>query len=128
MFVAGQRWTYRTPAGFEASRIVIGAVVAFGIHARVVCAAAAKAPRRLPDGTVDAVNIAFLPFSEAAFQATVLTLDGTDVPPPSFADEMEAWARDPRGLTMFTVPFEGFLDKMIGQQMAEILRPHVAAT
>jgi hypothetical protein len=127
MFAAGQCWTYRAPAGFEASRIVIGAVVSFGSHERVICAAVAGAPRRLPDGSVEAVNIAFLPFSEAAFAATVVEAAGSDMTPPAFADEMEAWARDPRGLVIFTVPFTGYLDKLIGAQMADIVRPHVAA-
>lgn len=122
MFAAGQRWTYRAPAGFEGSRIVIGAVVSFGTNERIVCAAVAGAPRRLPDGAVEAVNIAFLPFTEAAFQATVEVADGTDVPPAAFADEMDAWARDARGLTTFTVSFDGYLDKLIARQMAEIVR------
>lgn len=127
-FAAGQRWTYRAPPGFEASRIVIGAVVSFGAHDRVVCAAVAGAPRRLPDGTMDTVNIAFLPFSQAAFEATILAPDGMDAPPSAFNSEMEHWASDPRGLSTFTVPFDGFLDKLIARQMAEIVGPLVSAT
>lgn len=127
-FAAGQRWAYRAPPGFEASRIVIGAVVSFGVNERVVCAAVAGAARRNPDGTVEAVNIAFLPFSQAAFAATIVALDGMDTPPPAFAAEMEQWASDPRGLSTFTVPFDGYLDKLIARQMAEIVGPHISAT
>ncbi len=127
-FAAGQRWTYRPPPGFEASRIVIGAVVSFGVHDRVVCAAVAGAPRRQSYGSVDTVNIAFLPFSHAAFAATVVAPDGMDVPPAAFAAEMEHWASDPRGLSTFTVPFDGYLDKLIARQMADIVGPGGAAT
>jgi hypothetical protein len=127
-FAVGQRWTYRAPPGFEASRIVIGAVVSFGMNDRVICAAVAGAPRRHPDGALEAVNIAFLPFSQAAFEATIVELDGTDVPPTVFTSEMEQWASDPRGLSTFTVPFDGYLDKLIARQMAEIVGPHVSAT
>ncbi|MEQ1697152.1 MAG: hypothetical protein ABL901_15060 [Hyphomicrobiaceae bacterium] len=122
-FAAGQRWTYRAPPGFEASRIVIGAVVSFGAHDLVVCAAVSGVPRRHPDGRVETVNIAFLPFSQAAFEATILIADGSDVPPPAFASEMEHWASDPRGLSTFTVAFDGYLDKLIARQMAEIVGP-----
>jgi hypothetical protein len=120
-FAAGQRWTYRAPAGFEASRIVIGAVVSCSGDQKVVCAAVAGAPRRLPDGQMEAVVIPFLPFTEAAFAATVTGRDGEDVPPPAFAPALEAWATDARGLSMFTVPFEGNLDVMIARQMAQIV-------
>ncbi len=120
-FSAGQRWTYRAPAGFEASRIVIGAVVSCSGDKKVVCAAVAGAPRRLPDGQFEAVVIPFLPFTEAAFAATVLACDGEDAPPPEFAPALEAWAKDARGLSMFTVPFEGNLDVMIARQMEKIV-------
>ncbi len=127
-FAVGQRWIYRTPPGFEASRIVIGAVVSFGVHDQVVCVAVAGAPRRHGDGTVDTVNIAFLPFSRAAFEATIVAPDGMDFPPPAFAGEMEHWASDPRGLSTFTVPFDGYLDKLIARQMADIVGPQATAT
>ena len=122
MFAAGQRWTYRSPAGFEASRIVIGAVVQFGGHESVVCVALAGAARQQNDGSLQAANIAFLPFSSTAFAQTVVALDGSDVPPAEFAREMEAWASDERGMTLFTVPLDGTVDKLIARQMAEIVQ------
>lgn len=122
-FAAGQRWTYRAPAGFEASRIVIGAVVSFGADQRVVCAAVAGAPQRSGGGRLEAVMIPFLPFADTAFAATVLDYDGQDAPPEAFAPAFDAWARDERGLSMFTVPFEGGLELMIARQMAQIVSP-----
>ena len=119
-FAAGQRWTYRAPAGFETSRIVIGAVVSFGQGERVVCAAVAGAPVKADDGSPQPAVIPFLPFAEQAFAATVVSRDGCDMPPPAFKAEMDAWMADPRGLTIFTVPFEGSLNRLIARQMAQI--------
>lgn len=119
-YAAGQRWTYRAPEGFEASRIVIGAVVSFGEGERVVCAAVAGAPTRGPDGIVQPATIPFLPFSEAAFAATVVGTDGHDVPPPEFQSALQSWMSDPRGLSTFTVAFEGSLSRLIALQMAKI--------
>jgi len=119
-FAAGQRWTYRAPAGFETSRIVIGAVLSFEEGARIVCAAVAGAPVKAGDGADQSAIIPFLPFAEDAFAQTVVARDGDDVPPPSFQAEMEAWLADPRGLTTFTVPFEGSLNLLIARQMEKI--------
>ncbi len=47
--------------------------------------------------------------TDAAFNASVVALAGTaDLPPDSFGDKLEAWRTDPKGLTAFTVPFDGF--------------------
>ena len=119
-FAAGQRWTYRAPPGFEASRIVIGAVVSFGENERVVCAAVAGAPSAGPDGALQPTTIPFLPFSEPAFAATVVSPDGQDTPPAEFQPSLEQWMADPRGLSTFTVPFDGSLNRFIALQMAEI--------
>jgi len=120
-FAAGQRWTYRAPAGFEASRIVIGAVLSFdGSNGRVVCAAVAGAATSSAGGTGESAIIPFLPFEESAFAATVVARDGEDVPPPAFKTEMDAWLADPRGLSIFTVPFEGSLNRLIARQMEKI--------
>lgn len=119
-FAAGQRWTYRAPQGYEASRIVIGAVVSFGEGERVVCAAVAGAPTRLEDGSEVAGMIPFLPFREAAFAETVVSADGEDMPPPDFKTALDAWMADPRGLSTFTVPFEGSLNMLIARQMEKI--------
>ena len=101
--------------------MVIGAIVSFGAGERVVCAAIAAAPRRLPDGIVDRVTIPFLPMSEAAFRASVVSLDGNDGPPAEFREAIQNWSEDPRGLSIFTVPFDGFLDRLIARQMKAII-------
>lgn len=120
-FAAGQRWTYRAPAGFEASRIVIGAILAFADSPSIVCCAVTGAPRRLPDGGVDAVTIPFLPMTEAALRGTIIARDGDSGVDESFTMAFELWRDDERGLSAFSVPFEGFLDRMIALQMAAII-------
>lgn len=119
-FAAGQSWTYRAPQGFETSRLLIGAIASFDGHRTIVCAAVIHAPRRHADGHIEMVTIPFLPMTDAAFQASVVALEGTADLPESFAEKLEEWSNDPKGLTAFTVPFEGFLDQMIARQMAEI--------
>jgi len=126
-FAAGQRWTYRAPQGFESSRIVVGAVVSFAEHEPVVCCSVLGAPRRLPDGSIDVVTIPFLPMTEAAFRATVVGEDGRAEPIGEFEAAFADWRNDPRGLSMFTVQFEGELDRMIALQMAAILGERSAA-
>jgi len=121
MFAAGQRWTYRTPAGFEASRLVIGAIVEFAGHEPVLCCLIEGAPRRRPDGSVDTVTIPFLPMTERAVRDSVVTHEGTSETGAAFAASLAEWQQDPRGMSAFTVPFEGFLDRMIALQMAEIV-------
>jgi hypothetical protein len=118
---AGQSWTYRAPAGFEASRMLIGAIVTFPDSARIVCCMVSGAPRRLPDGTVDTVTIPFLPMTEPAFRASAVAPDGAAAVDEGFVMALEAWQEDVRGLSAFSVPFEGFLDRMIGLQMAAIV-------
>lgn len=120
-FAAGQSWTYRAPQGFEASRIVIGAVVTFSGDQRIICCSVVHAPRRRPDDTVDTVTIPFLPMSEQALAATVVAHDGAAEPAGHFREALDAWAADERGLTSFTVPFEGYLDRLIAKQMAAIV-------
>ena len=120
-FRAGDRWCYRTPAGFEGSRLLIGAVVSFAGTPPIICCAVTDAPRLLPDGSVDAVTIPFLPLSESALRATVTVHDGSGDLPADFAEGFALWSDDERGLAAFTVPFEGRLDLMIARQMAEIV-------
>lgn len=118
---AGQSWTYRAPSGFETSRLLIGAIASFDGEQQIVCASAVHAPRRGPDGHFERVTIPFLPMTEAAFRASIVGRDDTPEPlPEGFAEKLAAWQNDPKGLTTFTVPFEGFLDQMIARQMAEI--------
>lgn len=125
-FAAGQSWTYRAPAGFEGSRLLIGAIASFDGDRNIVCAAVTDAPRRHADGHLEAMTIPFLPMTDAAFNASVVTLAGTADLPASFGEKLEAWRTDPKGLTAFTVPFDGFLDHMIANQMAEIARQSAA--
>ncbi len=122
-FAAGQCWSYRAPEGFEASRIVIGAVASFSAGRCIFCCAVTKAPERQPDGGFARVVIPFLPMSEDALAQTVTTRDEANPVqlPEAFANALATWRDDPRGLTCFTVPFEGHLDRMIAQQMAAII-------
>lgn len=120
-FAAGQSWTYRTPKGFESSRLLIGAIASFDRHRTIICSSVVHAPRRAADGHLEMITISFLPMSEGAFRASVVALDEAEAAlPDCFAPKLEEWSRDPKGLTAFTVPFEGFLDQMIAHQMAEI--------
>ena len=124
---AGQRWTYRTPEGFEASRMLIGAIVAFDGGPSILCCTVTDAGRRRPDGSVEAVTIPFLPMTEDAFRASVVAEDGVGAVDAQFAEAFETWREDQRGLSYFTVPFEGFLDRMIALQMAAIVGSTEAA-
>ncbi len=120
-FAAGQEWSYKAPTGFETSRIVIGAVATCGDGNHIICFSVYKAPRHSPSGDVDVVTIPFVPMSEKAFAETVRELTGEADPPDDFSDALKAWSEDPRGLSIFTVPFEGVIDRMIALQMAAIV-------
>ncbi|MDX2257344.1 MAG: hypothetical protein NW205_00355 [Hyphomicrobiaceae bacterium] len=114
---AGQSWTYDAPAGFETSRIVIGALATCSTGGRIVCFSVSKAPYRWPDGRIETVSIPFVPMSEAAFWRTIRSSIGEGEPDERFAQALSAWADDPRGLAMFTVPYDGLLDDLIARQM-----------
>lgn len=120
-FSAGQCWMYRAPEGFASSRLIVGAVIDLESGGRLICCSVTDAPQRYPDGQVGRVNIPFLPMTEAAFAATVTDLERTAEPPAEFAPSYAAWVGDERGLSYFTVPFEGWLDRLIARQMAEIV-------
>jgi hypothetical protein len=120
-YAAGQRWTYRAPAGYEASRIVIGAIVTIEGHDPVICCMVTEVPQREPDGSVRVVAIPFIPMSRAALEETVTSLDGSQAVTPDFLLSYEAWKADARGLSYFTVPFEGSLNRLIAQQMAALV-------
>ncbi len=119
-FAAGQQWTYRSADGADASRLVIGAVLTFAGAPPVVCCCVWRAPQRQPDGSLAEVTIPFLPMSEAALRASVVSPDGDGEVPEGFLTQFEAWRGEGRGLAHFTVPFDGHLDRMIARQMAEI--------
>lgn len=118
---AGQRWAYRSPEGFEDSRLVIGAIVKFDGRSSIICCSVTGAPYQQPDGQMAAADIPFIAISEPAFLDSVTTEDGVGELAPDFLEALQAWADDPRGITSFTVPFEGFLDRMIALQAAAIL-------
>jgi hypothetical protein len=120
-FVAGQRWTYRPPDGFQASRMVIGAIITFEGHERIICAMVTGAPQLAPDRTIRTVTIPFLPLSETAFAASVVERDGTAPVSEHFRKGYADWKVDQRGLSYFKVPFEGYLDRLIRRQLAEII-------
>jgi hypothetical protein len=120
-FAAGQSWTYRAPQGFESSRLLIGAIASFDRHRTIICTAVVHAPRRHADGHLEMMTISFLPMMEEAFRASVVAMDEVAAEiPDCFAPKLEEWSRDPKGLTAFSVPFEGYLDQMIAHQMAEL--------
>lgn len=120
-FAAGQQWTYNAPAGHEASRIVIGAVATCGDGRNIICFSVSNAPRIGPTGDVEVVTIPFVPMTRDAFEKTVIEQDGEADPPKEFSDALQGWSADARGLSIFTVPFEGYLDRMIALQMAAIV-------
>ena len=120
-FRAGQRWTYRPPEGFASSRIVIGAVLAFAGSAPVICCMVTEAPVQMPDGTIAKSTIPFLPLTTDALVKTVVEADGEADVGPAFVDAYSAWRADGRGLSVFSVPFEGRLDHLIARQMASII-------
>jgi hypothetical protein len=121
IFRAGERWSYRAPEGFERSRIVVGAVVEFADREPIVCCAVTGAPGRRPDGGLDTITIPFLPMTSNALIRSVIARDGTEKLPGDFATAFQTWRDDPRGLTAFTVPFEGLLEHLIARQMEEIV-------
>ena len=74
----------------------------------------------MPDGRLERVTIPFLPMTVEALERTVTTIEGEAPVAPAFAAHFENWHEDERGLSYFTVPFEGSLDRMIALQMADI--------
>jgi hypothetical protein len=119
-FRPGEAWTYRIAPAYAPSRLIVGAVFSFE-SGDVVCCAVTDAPRRLADGTIEITTIPFLPMSAAALAETVVAPDGSRDLPAEFEAGLAHWQSDPRGLSVFTVPFEGFLDHLIARQMAAIL-------
>lgn len=129
----GQVWAYAprdhaTAAdAAPASEIVVAAVVAFKNHDTVICCSVRGALQRQPDGTVKRADIPFLPLTEPAFRQTITTLiaaNGSAV--AGFQSGFDTWSKDPRGLSVFTVPFGGSLEKMIARQMQAIVQNRAA--
>ncbi|MEZ5774271.1 MAG: hypothetical protein R3D33_06100 [Hyphomicrobiaceae bacterium] len=118
---AGQRWSYRPPAGFGQSRLVIGAIVRFEGHEPVVCFMATAAPQKGTDGLYRPVTIPFIPMGEAAFRQTIVAADGAAAVDEAFLASYRHWKEDARGLSYFTVPFDGSLPRLIAHQMASLI-------
>lgn len=120
-FAAGQSWAYRSPEGFESSRIVIGAIVRFEDRESIVCFSVLEAPRRSMTEPGDTVTVPFIPMADSAFAATVTALAANDAElPEAFSTQLHAWANDDRGLAVFTVPFLGFVNQMMTMQMSAL--------
>lgn len=101
--------------------MLIGAILSFEDGERVVCCSVDGAPQKLANGELGRMSIAFLPMAETAFARTVVELDGQGLAPPEFVQAYTVWKTDPKGFSCFSVPFEGYLDRMIAMQMAEIV-------
>ena len=121
MFAAGQSWRLRSHDLEGQPRLVIGAILAFENSERIVCVSMIAAASAAPAPDEGERTIAFLPLSEAAFRDSVTEVDGTREPAEGFAAEFEVWRADPRGLSVFTVPFDGSLDRLIARQMEAIV-------
>lgn len=119
--VAGECWSYRAPQGFEQSRLIIGAIINFADREPVFCCSVADAPSRQDDGGYLPATIPFVPLTQTAFEKSVVERDGSAAPPAEFQTLLSNWQNDDRGLSFFTVPFEGYLERMIAAQMADIV-------
>lgn len=120
-FATGQLWSYRAPQAIANSRLVIGALLAFESGVPLACCCVTGALQQRPDGTLERITIPFLPMTVDALQRTVVALEGEGEVAEAFAAQFAAWSEDERGLSFFTVPFEGTLDRMIALQMAQIV-------
>lgn len=113
---AGQSWRYRAPAGFEDSRIVVGAIVRFEKGENIVCCSVNKLPRKANGHASDTMALPFLPLTESAFRASVAEPDGVGELPDTFAKRLLTWAEDANGMVAFKVPFSGSLEQMVELQ------------
>ncbi len=122
MLAAGQRWRFQSLDSDVTLRLVIGAILGFEAAERVICVSMVAGDGTAPIPYARTRTIAFLPLCETAFRATVTEIDGMGEPAEGFAAEFEIWRSDPRGLTVFTVPFDGSVDRLIARQMEAIVR------
>jgi hypothetical protein len=119
-FAAGQCWAFRSPEGYDHARLIIGAILRFDGQDDVACVSITAAPQRRADGSRGPAPILLLPLTLAALAATVTDYAGEALPPAGFANAFAAWHDDDRGVTFFTVPFDGHLDRLIARQMSAI--------
>jgi hypothetical protein len=120
-FAVGQKWSCPGSTGQGEAYLVIGALLSFESGEVIACCVVTGSAQRHPDGSESRITIPFLPITAHALGETVTTLIGSADVPQDFQTQFEAWRTDPRGLSYFTVPFEGRLDLMIARQMAEIV-------
>lgn len=123
---AGQRWCFDTSYGFDDARAIVGAIVSPSSGERIVCFSVTRAPTTLDDGSKSEAMISFIPMTESAFRATITEPDGNAALPAEFSDELAAWQSDARGLTIFTVPFDGCLDRLLANQAASLINQPAA--
>lgn len=124
---AGQRWTFDATHGFSDARIVIGAIVSTGGGERIICFGVTRAPTTLDGGIQGEAVISFIPMAESAFKRTVQVCEGMSEPLDGFQSELQAWQNDPRGLTVFSVPFDGCLDRLLANQAASLINTRTSA-
>jgi hypothetical protein len=117
----GQQWTCRAPEATHA-RLVIGAILAFEGAERIVCVSVAGAVQADHERGAAAVAVPFVPMGESAFADSVAALEGSGDVGDEFLEQFDRWYHGEKGLTYFTVPFEGSLDRMIATQMAVIVQ------
>ena len=117
----GQQWTYHAPEGFEQARMIIGAIANCGQQGRIICCSITSNNNEDPDA-----SIPFLPMTETAFVESAVSFDGEGEPLRGFAESLESWKSDPRGLSVFTVPFKGSLNRLIADQVAAVSGQHAA--
>lgn len=121
-FTAGETWTTRGVVDGPPPHLVIGAIIRGDDVGRSVAACAVwHAHARTPAGEWRTTTVPFLPLTLAALAGTVVDRAAPLAMPDEFMAEFEAWQADPKGLSVFTIPFEGSLDGLIARQMAAII-------
>ena len=119
-FAAGGTFTTGGIDGLPTPVLVIGAIVR-GAGGAIACCAIWRAAAKGADGRWTTATVPFLPLSEEALAATVVEPLAPVALPDEFLPAFEAWHADPKGLSVYTIPFEGTLDGLIARQMAAIV-------
>lgn len=119
---AGQSWHCRGSSRGRAL-IVIGAVVEIEGRPAVACCSVTAAAGTAADGSGPNETIPFLPLTIEALAGSVgeLAGDADGAVAAGFLAAFQAWQADPRGLSVFNVPYDGSLDRLIARQMASIV-------
>lgn len=122
-FKAGQVWRGR---GDDRPIVVIGAVIEIEGRPAVACCSV------LSEGADAGRTGETVPFLPLTIEALAQSVDGCAIAEDGevaegFLDALRSWQDDPRGLTVFNVPYEGSLDRLIARQMASIVGVDPAA-